>query len=339
MVRWTMTVFAALAVCAGRAEAQVACEAMRTFTAPDVRITAATPSTTPVPHCKVDGVIGKEIRFSLWLPETWNGSFVMGGQGGFAGTIESHAMGMGALDKGYAVAGTDTGHIGPGGATDGRWALGNLERIVNFGHAAVHRVTETAKAAVRTRYGRTAEKAYFAGCSNGGRQALMSAQRYPDDFDAILAGAPALDFAGAIATFMTITRAIYPDPAQVRTPTLSTGDLQALRNAVMATCDAADGLTDGVLADPATCTFDPRAIACASGNQEGAFRRWRSRRSRRSPMGRCWMASRISSASRTAPRACRVAGGSSGWSGSPMRSVPGAPAWPMDSATTSSATS
>ena len=102
-------------------------------------------------------------------------------------------MAMGALEKGYAVAGTDTGHVGPGGATDGRWALGNLERIVNFGHAAVHRVTETAKAAVKARYGRSAEKAYFAGCSNGGRQALMSAQRYPEDFDAILAGAPALD--------------------------------------------------------------------------------------------------------------------------------------------------
>ena len=254
---------------AGSAEAQSACETMRTFSAPDVRITAATASAAPVPHCKVDGVIGKEIRFSVWLPEAWNGKFVMGGQGGFAGTVESQAMAMGALDKGYAVAGTDTGHVG--GAIDARWALGNLERIVNFGHAAVHRVAETAKAAVKARYGRSAEKAYFAGCSNGGRQALMSAQRYPEDFDAILAGAPALDFAGAIATFMTITRAMYPDPAQVRPPTLSTGDLQALQKAVLATCDAADGLTDGILADPAACAFDPRAIACASGNQEGCL--------------------------------------------------------------------
>jgi hypothetical protein len=143
------------------AEAQSACEAMRTFTAPDVRITAATPSASPVPHCKVDGVIGKEIRFSVWLPDTWNGKFVMGGQGGYAGKVESHALVMGALDMGYAVAGTDTGHVGRSD-TDGSWALGNLERIVNFGHAAVHRVTETSKAAVKARYGRTAEKAYFA---------------------------------------------------------------------------------------------------------------------------------------------------------------------------------
>ena len=252
------------------ADAQLTCDAMRTFTAPDVTITAATPATTPVPLCKVDGVIGREIRFSLWLPETWNGKFVMGGQGGYAGSVESHAIVMGALDKGYAVAGTDTGHVGQGG-TDGQWALGNLERIVNWAHVAIHRVTATAKAAVRARYGRAADKAYFAGCSNGGRQGLMEAQRYPEDFDAILAGAPALDFAGAIATFMTITRAMYPDPAQVRTPTLSTGDLQALGKAVMAKCDAADGLTDGVLADPLACSLDPRAIACAAGNQDGCL--------------------------------------------------------------------
>ena len=128
----------------------------------------------------------------------------MGGQGGYAGRVESQALGLGALEKGYAVAGTDTGHVGPGGATDGSWALGNLERVVNYGHAAIHRVTATAKAVVQARYGRAADKAYFAGCSNGGRQALMSAQRYPDDFDAILAGAPAQDIRGVIATFLTI---------------------------------------------------------------------------------------------------------------------------------------
>ena len=166
----------------------------------------------------------------------------MGGQGGYAGRVESQALGMGALEKGYAVAGTDTGHVGPGGATDGSWALGNLERVVNYGHAAVHRVTATAKALVQARYGRAAEKAYFAGCSNGGRQALMSAQRYPEDFDAILAGAPAQDIRGVIATFLTITRAMYPDPAQVGTPTLSMADQQALQKAVLAKCDAADGL-------------------------------------------------------------------------------------------------
>ncbi len=106
----------------------------------------------------------------MWLPTTWNGKFVMGGQGGYAGRVESQALGLGALEKGYAVAGTDTGHVGPGGSTDGSWALGQMERVVNYGHAAIHRVTATAKAVVQARYGRAADKSYFAGCSNGGRQ-------------------------------------------------------------------------------------------------------------------------------------------------------------------------
>ena len=258
---------------AAPAEAQSACEAMRTFSAPDVKVTAATPATSPVPLCKVDGVIGREIHFSVWLPDTWNGTFVMGGQGGYAGRVESQALGIGALEKGYAVAGTDTGHVGAGGGTDGSWALGNLERVVNYGHAAIHRVTATAKAVVQARYGRAAGKAYFAGCSNGGRQALMSAQRYPEDFDAILAGAPAQDIRGVIATFITITRAMYPDPAQVSTPTLSMADQQAVQKAVLATCDAADGLTDGVLADPTTCAIDLKTLACPAGNADGCLSR------------------------------------------------------------------
>ena len=262
-----------VALSAGSAEAQRACEAMRTFSAPDVAITAATAAATPVPLCKVDGVIGKEIHFSLWLPDTWNGMFVMGGQGGFAGRVESQALALGALEKGYAVAGTDTGHVGPGGGTDGSWALGHPERIVNYGHAGIHRVTTTAKAAVVARYGRAPDKAYFAGCSNGGREALMAAQRYPGDFDAIAAGAPAQDIRGVIATFVTITRAMYPDPAQLRTPILSAGDEQALQRAVLAKCDAKDGLTDGILGDPGSCAIDMKTLACTSANADGCLTR------------------------------------------------------------------
>jgi hypothetical protein len=261
---------AGLASSARAADAQPACDALRTFTSPDVTITAATPTGTPVPLCKVDGVIGKELRFSVWLPETWNGKFVMGGQGGFAGRVESQALAMGALEKGYAVAGTDTGHAAIG-ATDGSWALGNLERIVNYAHAGIHRVTVTAKAVVRARYGKPADKAYFAGCSNGGRQALISAQRYPDDFDGIIAGAPAQDFRALIAAFVTTTKAMYPDPARLETSILSKGDEQALQKAVLARCDAADGLTDGVLGDPAACTVDLGTLACKAGNADGCL--------------------------------------------------------------------
>src|SRR5689334_4624650 len=198
-----LTLAAALtATMAGTAQAQVACDSMKGFQAPDVRITAATATPSSVPLCKVDGVIGKEINFSVWLPDAWNGKFVMGGQGGFAGRVESQALQLQALQKGYAVAGTDTGHSAPG-AADGGWAMGDIERIVNYAHVAIHRVTETSKAVVRARYGRSPEKSYFAGCSNGGREALISAQRYPNDFDGIVAGAPAINFQGITATFLT----------------------------------------------------------------------------------------------------------------------------------------
>jgi hypothetical protein len=273
MVRMSVSVAAlmAAAIFASAAEAQVACESMKDFQAPDVKINAAAPATSPVPLCKVDGVIGKEINFSIWLPEAWNGKFVMGGQGGYAGSVESQAIAMQALQKGYAVAGTDTGHSGPGGATDGAWALGNLERVVNYAHAGIHRVTATSKAAVKARYGRAPEKSYFAGCSNGGREALMAAQRYPEDFDAIVAGAPALNIRGVIATFLSITRAMYPDPAKVDAPVLSLADQQALNKAVLAKCDASDGLADGVMTDPRSCKFDVKTLACKGGNQDGCL--------------------------------------------------------------------
>ncbi len=262
---------AALMAMAGAAHAQVSCESMKGFSAPDVRITAAAAAASPVPLCKVDGVIGKEIGFSVWLPEAWNGKFVMGGQGGYAGRVESQAMSMQALQKGYAVAGTDTGHVGPGGATDGAWALGNLERVVNYAHAGIHRVTETSKALTKARYGRAPEKSYFAGCSNGGREALIAAQRYPDDFNAIVAGAPAQDIRGIIATFLNITKTMYPDPAKVDKAVLSGPDQQALGKAVLAQCDAADGLTDGVMTDPRSCKFDIKAVACKGANADGCL--------------------------------------------------------------------
>ena len=110
---------------AGAAEAQVACESLKGYSAPEVKVTAAASVTTPVPLCKLDGVIGKEINFTIWLPDAWNGKFVMGGQGGFAGRVDSQAMGMNTLQRGYAIAGTDTGHSGPAGVTDGGWAMGD----------------------------------------------------------------------------------------------------------------------------------------------------------------------------------------------------------------------
>lgn len=270
MVR-TIALSAIVTAMVGAAQAQVACESLQGFRAPDVKITKATPVNAPVPVCKVDGVIGKEINFSVWLPEAWNGKFVMGGQGGFAGRVESQAMSMQALQKGYATAGTDTGHSSPLRGIDGSWAAGDYERIANYAHAAIHRTSETAKALVNARYGRQTERSYFAGCSNGGRQALQMAQRYPDDFDGIIAGAPAIDFQGITAAFSTITQKMYPDPKKIETPVLDKPARDILAKAVMDKCDALDGLKDGIMNDPRSCNFEAKSIQCKSGKKDGCL--------------------------------------------------------------------
>ena len=162
-------------------------EAMREL--PNVRIMSVTDESAPAPHCKVMGVIGTETNFELLLPDDWNGKFVMGGGGGFVGSVVNTAAAFGPLQKGYATVGTDTGHRGS--ALDASWALHNLERVVSFGHQAVHRTAVTAKALIAGYYGREISRSLFFGCSRGGGQALMEAQRYPEDFDGIVAGAPA----------------------------------------------------------------------------------------------------------------------------------------------------
>ena len=157
---------------------------------PDVKIISVTQETQFAPHCKVTGVIGTETNFELLLPDTWNGKFVMGGGGGFAGSVVNSAQGwFGALEMGYATVGTDTGHQAHSLSTD--WALNNLERLVSFGHQAVHRTAVTSKALTVSYYGQDIARSYFTGCSRGGGQALMEAQRYPEDFDGIVAQSPA----------------------------------------------------------------------------------------------------------------------------------------------------
>ncbi len=271
MIHKLMTGVALAMLTTGVANAQVACESLKGYLAPDVKITSATAATSPVPLCKIDGVVGKEINFSVWLPDAWNGKFVMGGQGGFAGRVENQTLGMGVLQKGYATAGTDTGHNGPAGATDGAWAMGDMERIVNYAHAAIHRVTATSKSLVQSRYGRAPEKSYFAGCSNGGREALQAAQRYPNDFDGIIAGAPATDFLNITGGFSNITQKMYPDPKKLDSPVLDKPARDTLSKAVLDKCDALDGLKDGIMADPRACTFDVKTIQCKTGKKDNCL--------------------------------------------------------------------
>ena len=231
---------------------------------PSVRLVSAEPVAEPAPHCLVAGVIDREINFELRLPDAWNGKFVFGGGGGFVGSVMNLAHDFyGVVGRGWATVGTDTGHRGHG--LDASWALGNLERLVNFGHLAVHRTTVNAKALIEDYYGAGIARSIFFGCSRGGGQGLMEAQRYPADYDGIVAMAPVYDWTHAMgAQGIRIAQAMYPDPDSIAEPVLNADALRILGDAVMTQCDARDGLADGILNDPRQCPFDVRRLACGT---------------------------------------------------------------------------
>jgi feruloyl esterase len=227
-------------------------------------LTTVTHEAAPAPHCKVAGVIGTETNFELLLPDEWNRKFVMGGGGGFVGSVINVALGLGALQKGYATVGTDTGHRGS--ALDASWALNNLERVVSFGHQAVHRTAVTAKAMIAAYYQAPSSKNYFFGCSRGGGQALMEAQRYPEDFDGIVAGAPAYNWTEELGGRNTwLNQVMYPDPNDLSVATITPEALELIGSAVLERCDLLDGLEDGVLNNPLACEFDVSGLACEVG--------------------------------------------------------------------------
>ncbi len=296
MLKFAIGLLAAAAL-SPLAHAQLACESLKGLKLPDVAISDAKASagapaaTAPaagaaapaagraaapsVPMCTVTGVIGREIRFSVQMPDAWNGKFAMGGQGNIAGTVSNMAAQQyNALQLGYATAGTDTGHVAEGAGKPPVWAMDPFlgpERQVNFFHASIHRVTETSKAIVAARYGRAPEKSYFAGCSNGGRQGLVSVQRYPDDFDAALISAPSYSMEQLILPRVDTGRRIFPDARNFSKRTLDNADRIALGKAVLAACDKDDGLEDGILSDPAACKYDPAKLACKSGQKDGCL--------------------------------------------------------------------
>ncbi len=227
---------------------------------PDVRITAVTEEAAPVPHCKVAGVIGTETNFELLLPENWNGKFVMGGGGGFVGTVQNTSLMFGSLQKGYATVGTDTGHAGH--PLRANWAYNNLERLVSFGHQAVHRTAVTAKALITDYYARDISRSYFTGCSRGGGHGFMEAQRYPEDFDGIVAGSPAHDWTGVAARAMQINAAMFPDPSDLQRAVVGPAEQRLIESSYLEACDALDGIEDGILNDPRQCTFDVGTLLC-----------------------------------------------------------------------------
>ena len=210
--------------------------------------------------CRVAGTIkpagDSSIEFEVWMPSSgWNGKFQGIGNGGFAGSIGYAAL-ADAVKQGYAAASTDTGH--QAGGTDASWALGHPEKIVDFGYRAIHEMTDKGKAIVAAYYGSAPKRSYFSSCSNGGRQALMEAQRYPDDYDGIIAGAPANYWTHLTAATVWVGLQALKDKASY----IPKEKYAVIHKAAIEACDAIDGIKDGVIDDPRKCHFDPKVIEC-----------------------------------------------------------------------------
>lgn len=213
--------------------------------------TVAAAGRVPV-HCLVDGhttSVDNEVNFRVGLPERWNGKFYFVGVGGLAGTIGSLARG---LERGYATASTDTGHT----SDDPTW-MTNRAKEIDYGYRGTHVSTVAGKAVTAAFYSAPIRHAYFEGCSNGGRQALMEVQRYPDDFDGIIAGDP------ATGTPMQVGRALVYQKMLAKPEHFLTREaVELVSKATLAACDRTDGLEDGLITDPTRCTFRPETLRC-----------------------------------------------------------------------------
>jgi feruloyl esterase len=223
------------------------------------------PGGAPIPglpvFCRVAARTAPAVNFEVWLPVTgWNGKFQGVGNGGMAGTISYGALAA-ALERGYAVASTDTGHVSKG-SFDASWALGRPDLIADFGHRGLHLMTVNGQKLTQAFYGKRPRHSYYVGCSKGGQQGLMEAQRYPGDYDGIVAGDPANNwtrfYAGGHLWYWLATT---KDPASY----IPASKIPLLNDAVNAACDALDGVQDGVLEDPRRCTFDPATLTCSPG--------------------------------------------------------------------------
>jgi feruloyl esterase len=204
-----------------------------------------------------------DIKIEVWMPASgWNGKFEAVGNGGWAGTISYPAMAQG-LVRGYATTSTDTGHSTPGAS----FAFGHPEKLIDYAYRSEHEMTAKAKAIVTTFYGTAPTRSYFNGCSTGGRQALIEATRFPDDFDGIIAGAAANPKTHLDTWRIWMGLETLKDPA-ARIPQEK---YPAIHQAVLAACDALDGLKDGLIDDPTRCHFDAQVLACKGGDGPGCL--------------------------------------------------------------------
>jgi len=257
------------------------CEDLTRLSLPNTNITATPvpagaftpPGGRPIPNlpafCRVTGTIhpapDSNIHFEVWMPSSgWNGKFEGAGNGGFAGSISYGSMAA-ALSHGYATDSTDTGH--QAGGTDAAWALGHPEKIADFAYRAIHETTGKAKAIIRAFYGDAPRRSYFSSCSNGGRQALMEAQRFPDDYDGIIAGAPANFWSHLLTQALWDVQATMQDPASY----IPASKLPAIEAAALASCDTLDGVNDGIIGDPSQCHFDPSTLLCKGAESDSCL--------------------------------------------------------------------
>jgi feruloyl esterase len=261
----------------GQPQTVASCEGLAALPVPNVTITLAkavdagafalSPSAGgPAPSgaaalpafCRVAATLkptsDSDIKIELWMPSAnWNGKFQAVGNGAFNGTIPYAAM-MTALGRGYATGSTDTGHVG-GSAIFG---LGHPEKVIDFGWRAVHEMTMASKRIISSYFERGPAFSYWNGCSAGGRQAMKASQRFPADFDGIIAGAPGLDWTGRAAQAARLAKMLEATDAA----RLSQAARLLVHRSVVDACDMADGVKDGVIENPARCTFDPGGLQC-----------------------------------------------------------------------------
>ncbi|MBI2821254.1 MAG: tannase/feruloyl esterase family alpha/beta hydrolase, partial [Acidobacteria bacterium] len=245
-------------------EDEVACRALTripNLTILSAEVVAATDSTPA--YCYVRGLISPAIHYhvQLPLPSNWNGRFLKWGDGGKDGDLDfaDHRVA-----QGYAVANSNSGHDS-GSEPGASFAFNNRQAEIDYGYRAVHLTSNAAKTVIKTYYGREAQYSYLEGCSNGGREGLMEAQRFPYDFDGIVAGAPVLHYQALNASNLWTLQRMFVENFAGNLAFDTQGDgsyasltkLNLLREAVLAKCDARDGIRDGVIDDPLSCDFDP----------------------------------------------------------------------------------
>ena len=292
-----IAVFTAISPAAEAKNAEKACRSLTNLTVDDVTILSASivdgdaeklPASAlryaethdlrpgdrpPLPdYCRVQGYVRPAINFELRLPvSSWNGKFFMAGCGGFCGQIHAerldHSNGINvALARNYAAVTTDAGHWSEHEA-DGVWAYNNRAAERDWAWRVIPEVARAAKTIVRSYYGRQEEHSYFSGCSNGGRMAAMATQRFPDLFDGVIIGAPALDWR-TLAMHGAWT--VQANTGKDGKPILDPSKVQMIARAVMDACDALDGAADNLIADPRACAFDPAHLQCKAGHEDSA---------------------------------------------------------------------